>query len=46
MTTKLIAAIHHVVEGMRGRRSSRRSSHAWRASLADTRRGQWHQMPH
>ncbi|MGU3644373.1 hypothetical protein ACLBXX_05345 [Microbacterium sp. C23T] len=46
MTTKLVAAIHRAMEGMRECRGSRRSHRAWRASLADTRRSQWHQAPH
>lgn len=46
MTTKLVAASHRAMEGMRERRGLRRSHRAWRASLADMRRSQWHQTPH
>ncbi len=41
MTTKFVAAIQRALAGMRKRRGRR----AWRASLAETRRGQWHQTP-
>lgn len=46
MTTKLVAAIHHVMEGVRERRLARPARRVWRASLAETRRGQWHQVHH
>ncbi|MFE5410878.1 hypothetical protein [Microbacterium sp. NPDC056569] len=44
MTTKLVAAVHHVIGGLRERRHARPARRAWRASLAETRRGQWHQL--
>jgi hypothetical protein len=44
MTTKLVAAIHHMVGGMRERRTARPARRVWQASLAEMRRGQWHQL--
>ncbi|MBW9119993.1 hypothetical protein JNB63_07810 [Microbacterium trichothecenolyticum] len=44
MTTKLVAAIHHMVGGMRERRTARPARRVWQASLAEMRRGQWHQV--
>ena len=41
---RMKTAIQDWVAGMRERRMSRRSRRTWRASLAETRRSQWHRL--